>query len=117
MYITVAETQVVGEVESTLFSLIQAGPCLANVIIKNTGSNIINYRFQSFDGTNWNDMDQPGTPRNGTLALNQVVAQVISSVNSQIRLVGSASGGSDLDFDITRFALRADGGALPILNL
>lgn len=117
MNVTVNETNVVGEVEATVFSMIQAGPVSAAIIIKNTGSNIMNYRFQEYNGTTWADMGAAGTPLNNTLAINQVVSQIVTSTFSQVRLVGNASGGTFLDFDVTRYFARADGGALPLLNL
>jgi hypothetical protein len=117
MITIITESNVVGEIDATVFSLIQSGPVLAAIVIKNVGSNIMNYRFQSFDGVNWNDMDQPGTLLNNTLAINQVVSQVVTAAVSQVRLVGNASGGTILDFDVTRYFARADGGALPLLNL
>ena len=117
MIVTVKETQVVGEVDATLFSLIQQGPVKCSVILKNVGSNIMNYHFQSFSGGVWSDMDVPGTQLNNTLDLNQVLSIVLTSAQSQVRLLGNASGGTMMDFDVVRRAIRADGGAIPLLNL
>ena len=117
MIVVVKESQVVGEIDSTLFSLIQQGPVNCAVIIKNVGSNIMNYHFQSFSGSVWTDMDVPGTVLNNTLGINEVKSIVLSSAQSSVRLLGNASGGTTLDFDVTRRAVRPDGGALPILNL
>ena len=117
MFITISEANVVGEVDATLFSMIQQGPISSTMIIKNVGSNVMNYHFQEFNGTSWNDMDQPGTPLNNSLDLDQVVSQVVSSIYSQVRLLGSASGGTTLEFDVTRYASRASGGPIPLLNL
>jgi hypothetical protein len=117
MNVIITESNVVGEVEATIFSMLQGGPISAAIVIKNVGSNIMNYRFQAYNGTTWADLAQPGTPLNNTLAINQVVSQIVVSTFSQVRLVGNASGGTILDFDVTRFFARADGGALPLLNL
>ena len=117
MLIHYSDASVVGETDSTLFSTTQSGPTQITVIIKNVGSNVMNYHFQAYSGTSWNDMDQPGTPLNNSLDLDQVVSQVVSSIYSQVRLLGSASGGTTLEFDVTRYASRASGGPIPLLNL
>ena len=117
MIISIKESQVVGEVDSTLFSMIQQGPVSATVILKNVGSNIMNYHFQSFSGGVWSDMDVPGTPLNNTLDLNQVLSIMLTSAQSNVRLLGNASGGTIMDFDVTRRQVRASGGSIPILNL
>lgn len=117
MTIFLTDTQVVGEVESTLFSMIQQGPVNAQVIIKNTGVNTMNYRFQAFDGTAWVDLGASGTDFNNTLTEDEVKAVKVTSSFPQVRMVGNASGGAFLDFDVTRYVDRPSGGSLPILSL
>jgi len=117
MTIFVTDTQVVGETVSTLFSMIQQGPISAQVIIKNTGVNTLNYRFQEYNGTTWVDLGASGSAYYNTLAEDEVKAVTVTSSYPQVRLVGNASGGAFLDFDVTRYVERASGGALPILSL
>lgn len=117
MNINVTDSQVVGETESTLFSAIQQGPTDMQIIIKNSGSNTMNYRFQEFNGTTWVDLGTSGTDLNTTLTVDQVRLVNVSSSFPQIRLVGNASGGALLEFAVQRYFNRTSGGAIPILNL
>lgn len=97
--------------------MIQQGPVAAQVIIKNTGVNTINYRFQEYDGTAWVDLGASGSAYYSTLAEDEVKVVTLESDYPQVRMVGNASGGAYLDFDVTRYAERQSGGALPILSL
>ena len=117
MIIQTTDSQVVGETLSVLFSTIQQGPTSAVGFIKNSGVNTMNYRFQEFNGTAWVDIDDPGTPLNNTLTANQVRAIEVVSNYPQVQMVGNASGGALLEFSLTRYANRASGGPLPIINL
>lgn len=117
MTILVSDTQVVGETVSTLFSVLQQGPVAMNIIIKNSGVNTINYRFQEWNGTSWADLGASGTDYYNTLTQNQVRSFKVESDYPQIRLVGNASGGAFLEFSVLRYSDRASGGAIPILTL
>jgi len=117
MTINVNDTQVVGETLSTLFSVLQQGPVAMLVIIKNSGVNTLNYRFQEYNGSTWVDLGASGSDLNNTLSEDEVKSFKVSSNYPQVRVVGNASGGASLDFDVTRYVDRASGGPLPILNL
>ena len=117
MTISCTDEQVVGETLSTLFSVLQQGTVAMLVIIKNTGTNTMNYRFQEWNGTAWTDLGASGTDFYNTLAENEVKSFKVTSSYPQVRMVGSASGGAYLSFDVFRHVERASGGALPILNL
>jgi len=117
MTILVSDTQVVGETVSTLFSVLQQGPVAMTLIIKNSGVNTINYRFQEWNGTTWADIGANGTDYYNTLIQNQVRSFKVESSYPQIRLVGNASGGAFLEFSVLRYADRASGGSIPILAL
>ena len=117
MVVHVTDSQVVGETESTLFSTIQQGPVNMLVIMKNSGVNTMNYRFQDYEGTAWIDLGAAGTPLNNTLSPNQVITILVTSPFPQVQIVGNASGGAFLEFAVTRYVNRASGGSIPILNL
>jgi hypothetical protein len=115
--INVTDTQVVGETTSTLFSVLNQGPVDMLVILKNTGVNTMNYDFQQWNGSAWVDIGPIGSDFQNTLSQDQVKSLRVTSAFPQVRLVGNASGGASLDFDILRYVERASGGAVPILNL
>lgn len=117
MYITVTDSQVVSEVLSTLWSTVQQGPVNAMVIIKNSGVNTMNYRFQEFNGTAWTDLGTSGSDYYNTLSVNEVKMFKLSSSYPQVQMIGNASGGAFLEFAVTRYVNRASGGPIPILNL
>jgi len=117
MIINVTDSQVVGETLSTLFSMLQTGPINALVILKNSGVNTMNYDFQEYNGTSWNDLGAVGTALNNTLQPNQVVTLQVQSNFPQVQLVGNASGGAFLEFAVTRYFNRSSGGPIPILSL
>jgi len=87
------------------------------VIIKNTGVNTLNYRFQEYNGSAWVDLGASGSDYYNTLAEDEVKTFKVSSSYPQVRMVGNASGGAALDFDVMRYVERASGGAVPILSL
>lgn len=117
MYIQVTDSQVVSEVVSTLWSTIQQGPVNAMVIIKNSGVNTMNYRFQEFNGTAWVDLGASGSDFYNTLSVNEVKLIKLVSAYPQVQMVGNASGGAFLEFAVTRYSNRASGGPIPILTL
>lgn len=117
MIILNTDSQIVGETQSTLFSTFQTGPVNMQVIIKNSGVNTMNYRFQEYNGTSWVDLGASGSEFYNTLSVNEVRVLVVASDYPQVQLVGNASGGAFLEFSVTRYFNRPSGGAIPILNL
>jgi hypothetical protein len=117
MVVHVTDGQVVGETEATLWSVIQQGPVAMLVIIKNSGVNTMNYRFQEYNGTAWVDLGASGTDYYNTLTAAQVRSFKVTSNYPQVRMVGNASGGAFIDFSVDRYYNRAAGGAIPILAL
>lgn len=117
MTIHCTDEQVVGETLSTLFSVLNQGPVAMLVIVKNTGVNTMNYRFQEWNGAAWVDLGASGSDFYSTLAENEVRSFKVTSSYPQVRMVGNASGGAYLSFDVTRHVERASGGSLPILSL
>ena len=117
MVTTVSDSQVVGETEAQLFQLLQSGPTDTQIIIKNTGENTMNYRFQEYNGTAWVDLGASGSVFYTTLTVDQVRLVTVDSDYPQVRLLGNASGGAFLEFNVTRYFNRASGGSLPLLNV
>lgn len=123
MNVTVSDTQTVPESgsisgKSLLFEMIQQSPTKALAILRNAGSNQIDYIFQDFDGSTWNNLDVAGTDLNNSLPAGSlgIKSIIVESTNAKVRLIASASGGSTLDFFITRYHSRADAGGIPILS-
>jgi hypothetical protein len=117
MIIHCTDGQVVGETVSTLFTVLQQGPVAMLVVIKNSGVNTMNYRFQENNGTTWVDLGAQGTDFYNTLSPGEVRSFKVSSTYPQVQMVGNASGGAFIDFSLTRYYNRAAGGSLPILAL
>lgn len=121
MVIHTTDSQLVSETLATLFSMIQQGPVSCSVLLKNSGVNTMNYRFQEYIVVNnqlaWTDMGASGSDFYNTLQPNEVKQVEVISTSPQVQLVGNASGGAFLEFAVTRYANRASGAALPILNL
>lgn len=117
MVIFVSDTQVVGETESTLFSVLQQGSVEGLFRLRNSGTNTVNFRWQQYNGTTWVDMGSSGTELNSTLTSEQVKSFKILAGYPQVRLVGNASGGSLIEFSADRYFVRASGGSIPILSL
>lgn len=117
MVITATDSQVVGETLETLFTIIQAAPIDSSVIIKNSGVNTMNYRFQEWDGTTWVDLGASGSDFYNTLMADETKLLEIESSSSKVKMIGNASGGAFLEFTITRYFNRESGGAIPLLNL
>jgi hypothetical protein len=117
MVVQVTDSQVVGETVATLFEIIQPAPIDAAIIIKNSGVNTINYDFQEWTGSVWQDLGPVGSDLNNTLQAGQTILVNVTSTNPKVQLIGNASGGALLEFSITRYFNRQSGGAIPILNL
>lgn len=117
MIIQLSDGQVVGETSSTLFTMLQEGAVDALVIIKNSGVNTMNYRFQEYNGTAWVDLGDSGSDFYNTLSASEVRSFALSSSYPKVQMIGNASGGAFLDFSITRYFNRSSGGAIPILSL
>lgn len=110
------DSQVVGEVESTLWSTVQQGPCEMLLSLKNVGVNTMNYRLQEYNGTGWVDLGVLGTDFNNTLTASQVKMFKVLSTYPQVQMVGYASGGALLEFVIVRYFNRPSGGMVPMVN-
>ncbi len=113
------DRQVVEETTGTLFELI---PGTGEILItfKNDGSNPITYVFQELIASTWTDMEDQGELLNDILPAtgsDKLRTAKLEATGSKIRLRGSASGGSVLDFSVTRHFDRTSGGALPLLAL
>ena len=117
MVINATDSQIVGETQGTLWSTMQQGPINMLAIIKNSGVNTMNYRFQEFNGTAWIDLGASGSDYYNTLSANEVKSFKVISSYPQVQMVGNASGGAFLEFCVTRYTNRASGGMIPILNL
>ena len=117
MIILNTDSQIVGETQSTLWSVFQSGPVVMQVIIKNSGVNTMNYRFQEYNGTAWVDLGASGSEFYNTLSPNEVRVLSVESSYPQVQMVGNASGGAFLEFSVTRYFNRPSGGSIPILNL
>ena len=117
MVIHVTDSQTVSEVVSTLWSTVQQGPVNMMVVMKNSGVNTMNYRFQEFNGTTWNDLGASGSDYYNTLSVNEVKLIKVVSAYPQVQMVGNASGGAFLEFAVTRYVNRSSGGPIPILSL
>lgn len=117
MVITASDSQLVGETQSTLLSTIQQSPVDMLVIMKNSGVNTMNYRWQAFNGSAWVDLGASGSDYYTTLSVNEVKTIKVTAAYPQVQLVGNASGGAFLEFSVTRYFNRASGGAIPILTL
>ena len=119
MYITVADTQVVSEVQSVLWSTFQQGSIKMPMIIKNSGVNTMNYQIQEYTGSAWQVIGNAasGTDYYNTLSPNEVKEIIVTSAYPQVQMIGNASGGAFLEFTSIRYFNRASGGAIPILSL
>ena len=117
MVISATDSQIVGETQSTLLSLIQQGPLNALVIMKNSGVNTMNFRWQEFNGSAWVDLGASGSDYYNTLSVNEVKSLKVTSAYPQVQLVGNASGGAFLEVAISRYYNRSSGGSFPLVNL
>ncbi|MDD1733163.1 MAG: hypothetical protein LUQ53_04250 [Methanothrix sp.] len=117
MVVHITDSQVVGEAVGTLFTIIQPAPIDAAIVLKNSGVNTMNYRFQEWNGVSWVDMGASGSDFYNTLSPNETKLIEVESSNPKVQMIGNASGGAFLEFAITRYFNRDSGGAVPILNL
>jgi hypothetical protein len=123
--INVADINVIGESDAQIFSLVGQSTTDVQLFLSNLGDNTINYHFQQNVSGTWTDIsgvsgadpDNDNQILTGTLTSGQTRSVHIKVTNPQIRLMANASGGSSIWFQVSRFVVRGDGGALPILNL
>jgi hypothetical protein len=118
MNISVTDSQSVGEVSATLFSLFPAANVPFLITLQNVGINIVGFTFQGSNdgGQTWTNIDQQGGPTNNTLVSGQVTPLLVNASYSQLQVVGFANGGSILNFALSRYFARASGGAIPIIG-
>jgi hypothetical protein len=115
MTVFFTDNQVVGETVGTLLTV--KGTTEFSIILKNSGVNTMNYRFQEFNGTAWVDLGASGSDFYNTLTQNQVRQIQVSSSYSQVQIVGNASGGAFLEFSAQTEVNRAAGGSFTILPI
>lgn len=118
MNIFCVDAQLVGESSAQIFELLQQSPIAAQVFLTNTGTNTINYRFQKLgsDGS-WTDIGAQGSDYYNTLTAGQTKAISLSESSVRIKMLANASGGSAINFAVSRFHNRSAGAALPVLVL
>jgi hypothetical protein len=122
--INVADINVIGETDATVFTFINQGATDALMFLSNLGDNTLNFHFQELVNGVWTDISNVTGPDpnfdnqvlTGTLTAGQTLSIHIVNSSAQIRLNSNASGGSSMWFQISRWALRGNGGPLPILN-
>ena len=113
MTVHLTDGQVVGETEGQLMQL--KGVTAFNAIIKNSGANTMNYRFQEYNGSAWVDLGSSGDDLYNTLTVNQVRLFAVEATYPIVRIIGNASGGAFLEFAFTSDVNRASGGAYTIM--
>jgi hypothetical protein len=104
--------------KTVLFEILQQGPVSATIFIRNAGANQINYIFQEHNGTTWVDMGLAGTDFNNSLAVGSLGLKLfkLTSAFAKVRIIANATGGSTLDFTVTRYVVRGSFGGIPILS-
>jgi len=114
---TVPETGAISG-KTQLFEMLQQGPITATVLLRNAGANQINYIFQEFNGTSYVNMGASGTDFNNTLPSGSTGIRLIKleSTYPKVRVIANATGGSTLEFVITRYVNRGSFGNVPILS-
>lgn len=117
MVVSHQDSQTVGETVATLFTLVGLSSLGVQMLIKNSGVNTMNYRFQEWNGTTWVDLGPSGSDFYNTLSPNQSKPLTIVSSATKVQMVGNASGGAFLEFTDQQYFDRDSGGALPVLNL
>lgn len=112
MHVLLADINTVGEAEATLLDLTQSGGDLT-FQLNNVGVNTMNYRFDaSPDNVQWTALGLAGSLFYSTLMSGQSRTITLPAATQRVRLVGNASGGAILDFSITRFVNRPNGGTI-----
>lgn len=115
MTVFFSDNQVVGEVVATLLTV--KGVTTFQIIIKNSGVNTMNYRFQEFNGSAWVDLGESGSDFYNTLTQNQVRSIQVESSYPQVQILGNASGGAFLEFSSQTEINRPSGGSYTILPI
>ena len=113
MTVNLSDGSVVGESEAQLFQI--KGVTAFNVILKNSGVNVMQYRLSENNGSTWIDLGASGTDLNTTLTANQVRLFRVVSTYPNVRCQGSASGGAFLEWVVTTDITRQSGGAYTVL--
>lgn len=115
MHVFVQDSNTVPVSSTEIFRLVQSSPINASVVLKNTGLNYVLYQFQeSADHVTWSDIAGAGGTLNPSGSAQVAMLKVTSSL-AGIRL--TASGNSTMEFSVTRYFSRVDGGALPLLSI
>lgn len=115
MHVFVQDSNTVPVSSTEIFRLVQSSPINASVVLKNTGLNYVLYQFQeSADHVTWSDIASAGGTLNPSGSAQVAMLKVTSSL-AGIRLM--ASGNSTMEFSVTRYFSRVDGGALPLLSI
>ena len=112
-----SDSQVVGETQSVLFSLIQPSYIDSAIVLKNSGVNVLTYRAQEWTADGWADMGTVGSDEYNTLQPNEVKLITIQSNNPRVQFLGNASGGSYLDIAVLRYFNRGSGESFPLMNM
>jgi hypothetical protein len=115
MTVFFTDNQVVGETEGTLLQV--KGVTQFSIILKNSGVNTMNYRFQEYNGSAWVDLGASGSDYYNTLTANQVRQIMVESTYPQVQIVGNASGGAFLEFSAQTEVNRPSGGSFTILPI
>ncbi len=116
MIIQASDTQTVAGSSATLFTIYQS-TTKAQIILKNSGVNTMNYRFQEWTGAAWADIGESGDDTYTTLSADEVKFITVESDYPKVQMIGNASGGTTLEFTVTRNHNREDGGPLPLFNV
>jgi hypothetical protein len=115
MTVFFTDNQVVGETAATLLTV--KGVTEFSIILKNSGVNTMNYRFQEYNGSAWVDLGASGSDYYNTLTQNEVRQIQVSANYAQIQIIGNASGGAFLEFSSQTEVNRPSGGSFTILPI
>ena len=109
------DNQVVGETAATLLTV--KGVTEFQIILKNSGVNTMNYRFQQYVSGACEDLGESGSDYYNTLSADQVRQIHVEAESSQIQIVGNASGGAFLEFSASTEVDRPSNGSFTILPI
>ena len=120
MHVNIQDYQSVSEVDAVIFELFQPLASDSVITLVNSGINTLNYHFQEYAiGASgimtWVDLGAVGSTLNSALQASQSVIVEVASTNSKVRLMSNASGGSVIDFAVSRYQQRAAGAPLPVV--
>lgn len=115
MTVFFTDGQVVGESVATLLTV--KGVTTFTIILKNSGVNTMNYRFQQYNGSSWIDLGASGSDFYSTLTQNQVKTLSVTASYPQVQVIGNASGGAFLEFSTMTEIDRPSGGSYTILPI